>query len=171
MVVYPRIRSVAFKPLMIPTLLAAMVVGFVPGLAAQNTEDAAGPMAAIEQMFEGLRTANPEMVRAVFAPDARFAVLSNRADPDTIQAQSVDGWIEAIGRSGGSWNEQIYDVELKVDGEMASAWAPYTFYLDGAVRHCGINSIELLRDGGGWKITQLSDTRRTENCPDPLGGR
>ncbi|MDA0327831.1 MAG: hypothetical protein O2958_02280 [Gemmatimonadetes bacterium] len=52
---------------------------------------------------------------------------------------------------------------------MASIWAPYTFYLNGAVRHCGINSIELLRDREGWKVTQLSDTRRTENCPDPLG--
>ena len=31
--------------------------------------------------------------------------------------------------------------------------------------------LELLRDAEGWRITQLSDTRRTENCPDPLGGR
>ncbi len=54
---------------------------------------------------------------------------------------------------------------------MASAWVPYTFYLDGAGRYCRINSIELLRDAEGWRITQLSDTRRTENCPDPLGGR
>ena len=45
-----------------------------------------------------------------------------------------------------------------------------TFYLDGAVRHCGINSIELLKSAEGWKITQLSDTRRRENCPDPHGG-
>ena len=63
------------------------------------------------------------------------------------------------------------DLDINVDGDMASAWVPYTFYFDGAVRHCGINSIELLRDADGWKVTQLSDTRRTENCPDPLGRR
>ena len=57
---------------------------------------------------------------------------------------------------------------MKTDGDIAFVWAPYTFYLDGAVRHCGVNAIDLLRDGTGWKITQVADTRRTENCPDPL---
>jgi hypothetical protein len=61
-------------------------------------------------------------------------------------------------------------MEVHVDGSMASAWAPYTFYLSGEISHCGINSIELLKDAEGWKVTQISDTRRTENCPDPRGG-
>lgn len=130
----------------------------------------AGPMAAVEQIFEGMRTANPGMVREVFAPDARFAVLDRRDGPARLAVQGVDGWIAAIGESGGQWNEQIYDVVVHVDRDMASIWAPYTFYLDGDLRHCGINSIELLRGADGWKVTQLSDTRQTEDCPDPLGG-
>ncbi len=44
-----------------------------------------------------------------------------------------------------------------------------TFYRDGEISHCGINSIELLRDADGWKVTQISDTRKREGCPDPLG--
>ena len=88
----------------------------------------------------------------------------------SIKVQSVDPWVEAIGNSEGKWDEQIYDVEVRVDDRMASAWVPYTFYLDGVISHCGVNSIELLRDQEGWKITQLSDTRREgPNCPDPVG--
>ncbi|MCA1789241.1 MAG: nuclear transport factor 2 family protein, partial [Thioalkalivibrio sp.] len=123
---------------------------------------------AVEQIFEGMRTANPALVRAVFAPDARFAMVGG--DADGVAVQSVEGWLSAIGTSERRWDERIYDVEVRLDGVMASAWVPYTFYLDGAVRHCGINSIELLRDDSGWKVTQISDTRRTEGCPDPLGG-
>lgn len=130
----------------------------------------AGPMAAVEQIFEGMRTANPGMVREVFAPDARFAVLDRRNGPARLAVQGVDGWIAAIGESRGQWNEQIYDVVVHVDRDMASIWAPYTFYLDGGPRHCGINSIELLRGADGWRVTQLSDTRQTADCPDPLGG-
>ena len=130
----------------------------------------AGPMAAVEQIFEGMRTANPGMVREVFAPDARFAVLDRRDGPARLAVQGVDGWIAAIGESGGQWNEQIYDVVVHIDRDMASIWAPYTFYLDGGLRHCGINSIELLRGADGWRVTQLSDTRQTADCPDPLGG-
>jgi hypothetical protein len=40
--------------------------------------------------------------------------------------------------------------------------APYTFYLEGKIRHCGVDAIELLLDASGWQITQLSDTQRRE---------
>jgi len=59
---------------------------------------------------------------------------------------------------------------VRVDDTVASVWAPYTFYVNGRLSHCGVNSIELLRGAEGWKITQISDTRRTDGCPDPLGG-
>ena len=134
-----------------------------------RAQDEAGALAAVEQVFEGMRSANAAMVREVFATDARFAVLDTREGPAAIRSQSVDGWLSGIDASGGSWNEQVYDVLARVDGPMASVWAPYTFYLDGEISHCGINSIELLHDADGWKVTQISDTRRREGCPDPLG--
>ena len=135
---------------------------------AQDAE--AAVVAAIEQVFEGMRGADPAMVNAVFADDARFAMLRSRTGPPAVTVQKVNEWIGAIGESAGRWDEQIYDLDVRVDDDMASAWAPYTFYLDGEISHCGINSIELLRDAEGWKITQISDTRRNEDCPDPLAG-
>jgi hypothetical protein len=148
--------------------LLGMVVslGLPMQVAAQNQ---AGALAAVDQVFEGMRTANAAMVREVFAADARFAILDSRESPASIRSQSVEGWLNGIDGSGGSWNEQVYDVQARVDGPMASVWAPYTFYLDGEISHCGINSIELLYDAEGWKVTQISDTRRQEGCPDPLG--
>lgn len=137
-----------------------------PGIAGQ---DEASVLAAVERMFEGMRTADSTMVRSALALEVRFAILDTRQGAAAIRTQSVDGWVSGIAASDGSWDEQIYDVEVRVDGTMASVWAPYTFYLDGAISHCGINSIELLRDAEGWKVTQISDTRRRDGCPDPLG--
>jgi hypothetical protein len=147
--------------------LAAMMSAGAPA-EAQMSHEAHAVQEAVEQIFEGMRTANPALVREVFAPDARFAMVGGDAPGVTVQ--SVEGWLNAIAASERRWDERIYDVAVQVDGVMASAWVPYTFYLDGAVRHCGINSIELLRDDSGWKVTQISDTRRTEGCPDPRGG-
>jgi hypothetical protein len=106
------------------------------------------------------------------APGARFAVLSQQGGGPPIQFPAVDGWIAGVAGSQGRWDERITDVVIQVDGDMASAWTPYAFYLDGALRHCGVNSIELLRTADGWRITQLSDTRRTEGCREipPRGG-
>jgi len=125
--------------------------------------------AAVDQIFAGMRTSNSQLVRDVFAPEARFAVINARNGPASIRSQAVDGWLGAIGESEGKWDEQVYDVEAQVDGNMASARVPYTLYLDGEISHCGINSIELLRDADGWRVTQLSDTRKQYMCPDPLG--
>ena len=104
------------------TVLAAVLAfaAFAPALEAQDGEAAA--RAAIMQVFEGMHTANPEMVREVFAPDARFAVISTRNGPAVIAAQAVHGWIEAIGQSGGSWDEQVYDLDIDAEGDIASAW-------------------------------------------------
>jgi len=124
-----------------------------------------GPRAAVDQLFLGMHMGSESIVREVLAPDVRFAVLS---DEGAIQAQSLDGWVRAVGASQGAWDEQIYDVDVRVDGTVASVWAPYTFYLAGRLSHCGVNSIELLRGADGWKITQVSDSRRSEGCPDPL---
>ncbi len=156
---------------------ATVTRGFLAGLAVSSlvgpvrvaAQDEATAYAAVEQIFDGMRTADPALVRAVFADDARFAMIDTRDGPAKVRVQGVEGWIGAIGNSEGAWDEQVYDVEVLVDGAMASVWAPYTFYLNGSISHCGINSIEMLHDGNGWKITQISDTRRQGDCPDPLG--
>ena len=149
--------------------LAALAVAVLVGPVRVAAQDETSAHAAVEQVFDGMRTADPGLVRAVFADDARFAMIDTRDGPAKVRVQSVEGWIGAIGNSAGAWDEQIYDVEVVVDGAMASVWAPYTFYLNGSISHCGINSIEMLHDGNGWRITQISDTRRQADCPDPLG--
>jgi hypothetical protein len=156
------------KSVMCVAIAVAGVFCFHGPVAAQQNDEAS-VRAAVDRIFEGMRTADADMVRSVFADVARFALLDERGETPVLRAQSVDGWIESVGNSGGRWNEQIYDVEIRVDDTLASVWAPYTFYFDGAIRHCGVNSIELLRVGDAWRVTQLSDSRRTGSCPDPLG--
>ena len=168
----PAIRGAATGSRAVPIALAACAAVLAAGIGAPapaQAQDEQAVLAAVEQVFDGMRTADPDLVRAVFASDARFAMLNAQDGPAVVRTQTVDTWIDAIGSSGGSWDEQIYDLDVRVDGAMASVWAPYTFYLDGQISHCGINSIELLRDADGWKVTQISDTRRREGCPDPLG--
>lgn len=152
-------------------LLLASLAGAsaLPGAALAQEGPHTAVRAAVDAVFEGMAAADSSMVRARFAPAARFAMKSR--DGTEIVDRPVDGWIEAIATSEGRWNEQIYDVVVQVDDDVAQVWAPYTFYLDGAVSHCGVNTIELLSLEGRWLITQISDSRRTEGCPDPLAAR
>ena len=152
--------------------IAAVALAVAPAArpaAAQAPEEAA--IAVVHRMFEGMRTADSGMVRSVFAPGARFAMVDGRQTPPVVRYDTPDGWIAAIANSNRTWDEQLYDVQARADGGIAHVWAPYTFYLNGAVRHCGVNTIELIRVVDAWKITQVSDSRRRDGCPDPLARR
>jgi hypothetical protein len=95
-------------------------------------------------------------------------MVDARQSPPVMRYPTPDGWITAIGTSNRTWDEQIYDVVARVDGGIAHVWAPYTFYLNKAVRHCGVNTIDLIKVGDEWKITQIADSQRRDGCPDPL---
>lgn len=146
----------------------AAVALLFPALARSQSDDEKAVLATVNRLFEGMRMADSGIVRSTFAPGARFASVNSQATPAAIKYDAIDGWLSGVATSAKRWDEQIYDVQVKVDGNIAQVWAPYTFYLDKAVRHCGINALELLRDGAGWKVTQLSDTRRREGCRDVL---
>lgn len=133
---------------------------------AQHAEEAEAVRQVVVAVFDGMRSADSAAIRARFAPGARFASVA--AGGDSVSYDAIDGWLGGVAGSGGKWDEQVYDVTVTVDGTIAHVWAPYTFYLDGAVRHCGVNAVSLLRVRGTWRVTQWSDTRRREGCPDPL---
>jgi hypothetical protein len=151
------------RRIIILPLLALLVV---PRLAAAQSRPTQDPevYAVILRMFDGMRNADSAAVRATLAPGARFASVDARATPAAVRYEQPDGWLAGIAKSGKRWDERVYDAQVKVDGDMAQVWAPYTFYLDGKIRHCGVDAMELLRDATGWRITQLSDTQRREGC-------
>ena len=148
---------------------AVIALALVPAFAQAQSAEEKAVLAPVQRIFDGMRAADSAMARSGFAEGARFASVDSRSTPSAIKYDSVGGWIRAIANSNRRWDEQIYDVHVRVDDNIAQVWAPYTFYLDKAVRHCGVDSFALLKDAVGWKITELSDTRRTGNCPDPLG--
>lgn len=62
------------------------------------------------------------------------------------------------------FEEIIKSYNIQIDGPMANAWTPYEFRLKDAFHHCGVNSFQLVKNDGAWKILYLVDTGRSENC-------
>jgi len=62
------------------------------------------------------------------------------------------------------FEEKLLDFSIQVDGHMANAWTPYEFWYQGEFSHCGVNSFQLIKEDGDWKIIYLVDTRRREGC-------
>ncbi len=132
---------------------------------AQSEEDAV--VAAVERLFEAMRTNDSTLARSTFHPTARLG----RAQEDGIAFGSPDGIVAAIGQPKDEvWDEPIWDWTVNVDGRLAQMWTRYAFYRGDAFSHCGVDAFELYRsDEAGWQITQLVDTSRQEDCWYPPG--
>lgn len=123
--------------------------------------------AVIDRLFDGMRAGDSTVVRSVFAPGARLVSSGNRPDGTPfMQASAIDGFVNAVGTPHDQvWNEKIWDVEIDVRDNFASAWMEYAFFLDEEFSHCGINHFQFVRQADGeWKAVALSDTRERDTC-------
>jgi len=137
--------------------------------AASSPEDAV--RATIVALFDGMRAGDSTAVRAVFHEDARLHTALGPSDTSAVRETPIDGFVEAVGQPREKvWDERIWDVEIQVDGSLASAWVPYVFYVGEERSHCGVNAMQFVRHADGWKILQVTDTRRQAcDVPDRVG--
>jgi hypothetical protein len=122
-------------------------------------------MEVVNRLFDGMRARDGEMVASVFHPEARLVTTGVEEDGSPrVRVQEVGGFVGAVGQEGDPWNEPLFDTEVRVDGNLAHVWTFYRFYAGDRFSHCGYNSIRLVRTAEGWRIVDLADTRRTEEC-------
>lgn len=133
-------------------------------LFAQTPEDSV--KAVVNRLFAGMKNADAEMMKSIFADSAKLQTISRDKQGNTIvRNENLADFINFLGKqSKGAADERIEFKTVLSDGALAMAWTPYQFYFNGKFSHCGVNSFQLVRIRGEWKIQYLIDTRRKENC-------
>jgi hypothetical protein len=131
---------------------------------AQSAEDSV--KAVVKQLFAAMKGANAVMLKEAFADSAVLQTIRRKQDGTFfVQDEKVIDFVEQIGKAKkDSLDERITFETIKVDGPLAMVWTPYKFYYAGNFSHCGVNSFQLVRINGRWKIQFLIDTRRRQGC-------
>ena len=62
------------------------------------------------------------------------------------------------------FEERLLSFDIRLNGALASVITPYTFYVNDKLSHCGVNSFQLYKKEGEWKIIHIVDTRKKEGC-------
>lgn len=146
-----------------PALFSLLTL-LVPALAAQTVPD--DPMVPVTELFDAMLASDSTRLAATLHPDARLMTTAVRPDGTPVLATTpIAAFLTSVaGAKPGALREKLYDVEVRVDGTMAMAWTPYRFYLGERFSHCGVNQFTLVRTADGWKILQILDTRRRDDC-------
>ena len=145
-------------------LTVVMFFFSVSYLKAQSSVDSV--KMAIGKLFVAMKNSDSQAVLDCFADSAILqTIVKDRVGNTVIKTEKLIEFARVIAyMPKESADERISFDMVKVDGPLATAWTPYKFYVNGQFSHCGVNSFQLVRQGGIWMIQYLIDTRRKQPC-------
>lgn len=145
-------------------LLTVLFVTIANVQAQHKAEDSV--KATVNQLFEGMKAGDGAKVKSAFADSAIMQTIVTTKDGKTvIRNQQVAAFADFVSKQkAGAADEQISFGTIRIDAALAIVWTPYKFYYNGNFSHCGVNSFQLVRLNGEWKIQYLIDTRRKDGC-------
>jgi hypothetical protein len=130
---------------------------------AQSTEDSV--RAAINKLFAAMKNADSKALIESFTDSAILQTIEEKDGKVSVRTEDIKEFADFIGtQKQGDADERISFDMVKTDGALAIAWTPYQFYYKGQFSHCGVDSYQLVRVKGEWKIQYIIDTRRMTNC-------
>ena len=147
-------------------ILATTFLFLAPDAVRAQSQDAKEVQAAIEQLFDGMRASDSAMVAAVFTKDAIMKRVATGEDGEVmVNSGNLQSFLNAIGSPKNEvWDERIGSYDINIDGNLATAWTPFEFYRGDTFSHCGVNSFQLVKKDGDWKIFFIVDTSRQSDC-------
>lgn len=134
---------------------------------AQNKSEAVAIKEVITTFFKGLHKGDSAMIHKTLHKNVKIQTTSTDAKGNkTIQTDSKNRLLTAVANKNPEavYFEKLLSITVHIDGNLASIWTPYEFYLNGNFSHCGANSFQLFNNNGLWQIIYLVDMRRRTNC-------
>ncbi|MDX1333526.1 MAG: nuclear transport factor 2 family protein [Robiginitalea sp.] len=132
-----------------------------------QTDTQTAVRATIDSFFEGFHKRDTARMRSVLADSLHMQRIGRDASGSPVLVhESAESFLTSMANLPDTLKieERLLEYRIQTDGDMAHAWTPYEFYLQGAFHHCGVNSFQLFHDGTRWKIIYLVDTRRVQDC-------
>jgi len=138
-------------------------------IAQQN--DRAEILTVMEKTFSAVRSQNPDDWRAIQL--AEGTTLSFRALPDgppdaldLMRISNNEEFIVALQPDGHEYTERwTGEPTILIRGPIAVIWGEYEFWIDGKFSHCGVDSADLVKIDGEWKVANFMWTVEKTDCP------
>ncbi len=153
-------------PLFALLLQVTPVAPIVKGTALPPPGEEQEVLNVANSLFETLTARDKAKALTFFRPDGAAQVVVENADGTRrYRHMSWGAFITGIPDSGPRFVERLTNPAVEIDGDIAMIWSDYVATIDGKVNHCGVNHFDLVREGGRWKILNITWTQRTTGCP------
>lgn len=136
------------------------------GITAQAQTATDSVKAAVNQLFIAMKAADTVMLKNAFHETAFLqTIVRNKEGATIIRTETLAEFAKQVSEfPKDAIDERIEFETIKIDGPVAAVWAPFKLYLNGKFYSCGVNSFQVVRINGAWKIQYIIDTRRQKGC-------
>lgn len=121
----------------------------------------------IMALFQAMEKGDSTGLANLFHPNASLNTVTEKDGQISVRQTPISRFLEGVASAeAGVLLEELHYTEIRQDGDMATAWTPYSFVYKGKISHCGANAFQLARSGedGAWQIFQIIDSRRRTDC-------
>ena len=108
-------------------------------------------------------------MKALLIPEAHLIFTSVGADgTPSYRLETLDDWIARTKSRGHiTLEEKQLNFHLETEGGIAHLWSLYSLRSDGKAVARGINSIEAVKEAGGWRVASITVQAESASAPFP----
>ena len=121
----------------------------------------------ILKFFDAFHEQDSLAIKQLVSEDLKLqSIGKNREGITQLRSEEFSAFLKSIVSipKDQKFEEKLLEFKIQIDGDMANVWTPYEFWFNEKFSHCGVNSFQLVKLDGSWKIIYLIDTRRREGC-------
>ena len=127
-------------------------------------------MKTVQAFFDTMTANDVEGARQVLQPQGRFHAMRVRdGKPDVRAFSNEEYFADLQAASKQKMRERIWNPDVRIHGLIATVTAPYDFWIDGKLSHCGTDVFDLIKTEEGWKIAGGVYSIESKCAPSPLG--
>jgi len=158
-----------FSSTILAGALAGSALASAPNASCALPAEPEGIPAALDAAISGPADKDRVCMKALFIPEARLMFVLLGADgAPSYRLETLDDWIaRAKTRGHATVEEKQPKFHIERYGNIAHLWASYTLHSDSKQIARGINSIQAIKDAGGWRVTGILVQAESVTAPLP----
>ena len=148
-------------------LICILLISVTIGLQAQENEDLITPEQMVKNFFEAFHDQDAESLKSyAYETTKLISIHKNESGKTELTESDYSEFVKNIVSipENATFEEKLHEYRVEENGLLATVTTPYSFYYNGKLSHCGVNSFQLVKFEGDWKIVSIMDTRTKENC-------
>jgi hypothetical protein len=153
-------------------LLSALVllITVQTAIADDKAAEKARILAFMQHTFNVIASGDPEQWQAILTDKAHNLSFSGVNLPQGEWRMRERAYKDRLAQLDGMPTDYlerwIGEPTVLIRGPIAVVWGEYEFWIDGEFSHCGVDTVNLAKIDGTWKIAHFMYTAEPEGCPD-----